>query len=162
MVKNLIKANTPQITVLMPVYNGEKYLRQAVDSILNQTFKDFEFLIINDGSTDKTLAILQEYKNKRVKIINNKKNIGLTKSLNKGLKLAKGKYIARMDADDISLSNRLRKQIDFLDKHNKIGVLGTQMKIINNSNKIVGEYKTPLCHSLIVWNFLFDRSHKSC
>jgi len=87
----------PKVTVLMSIYNGEKYLKEAVDSILNQTFKDFEFLIIDDGSTDRSLEILESYNDPRIIIVQNKKNIGLTRSLNKGLKLAKGKYIARQD-----------------------------------------------------------------
>jgi glycosyltransferase involved in cell wall biosynthesis len=91
--------DNPKITVLMPVYNGERYLRQAMDSILNQSVEDYEFLIINDGSTDRTLEILQSYKDPRIKVINNEGNIGLTAFLNRGLKIAKGEYIARMDAD---------------------------------------------------------------
>jgi len=124
----------------MSVYNGEKYLREAIDSILNQTFGDFEFIIVNDGSTDKTEDILDEYakKDSRIRIIKNEKNIGLTKSLNKVIRVAKGKYIARMDADDISLPERLRKQIDFLEKNSEIGLLGTGYYEIND-NKIIGE-----------------------
>jgi len=115
----------PKVTVLMPVYNGEKYLNEAIDSILGQTFKDFKFLIINDGSTDGTADILKSYKDSRIKVTNNEKNIGLTKSLNKGLKMAKSEYIARMDADDISLPTRLQKQVEFMDSHPKVGVCGT-------------------------------------
>ena len=91
----------PKVTVLMSVYNGEKYIRDAVDSILNQTFQDFEFLIIDDASTDNTNKILYAYNDKRIQRIKNKKNIGLTKSLNIGLMAANGNYIARIDADDI-------------------------------------------------------------
>lgn len=123
----------PKISVLMSVYNGEKYLCEAIESILNQTFKDFEFLIINDGSTDKTGKILESYEDSRIRIINNKENIGLTKSLNKGLKLAKGKYIARMDADDISLPKRFEKQVKFMDKNSEIAVCGTWLKLIGNN-----------------------------
>lgn len=126
---------SPTVTVLMSVYNGEKYLRQAIDSILNQTFKDFEFLIINDGSTDKTLEILQSYNDSRIKIINNEKNIGLTKSLNKGLRIASGKYIARQDADDVSLPERLKKQVKFLEKNKTVGLLGSSYYIIDANDK---------------------------
>lgn len=115
----------PKVTVLMPVYNAEKYLCEAISSILNQTLKDFEFLIINDGSTDGTAKILQSYRDPRIKIINNKKNLGLTKSLNKGLKAAKGEYIARMDADDISLPERLERQIEIAKKNPWIAVIAT-------------------------------------
>jgi len=120
-----------EITVLMSVYNGEKYLREALDSVLNQTFKNFEFLIINDGSTDKTERILKSYNDPRIKIVNNKKNIGLTKSLNKGLKLAKGKYVARMDADDISLPERLKIQLKFMEENGKFGLVGSWATLID-------------------------------
>jgi len=113
----------PRITVLMSVFNGEKYIRQAILSILNQTFKDFEFLIINDGSTDRTPQILRSYKDSRIKLYNNRENKGLTRSLNIGLRIAKGKYIARMDADDISHPERLEKQISTIVKDREIGMV---------------------------------------
>jgi len=142
-------------TVLMSVYNGQKFLKEAIDSILNQTYSDFEFIIINDNSTDRTSIILKEYENndKRIKIINNKKNIGLTKSLNKGLGLAKGKYIARLDADDISLPNRLEKQIAFLEKNNKVCLVGSWHQVIDDDGKLIGEY-TPLTDSRNIKNLL--------
>ncbi len=131
-----------KVTVLMSVYNGEKYLREAVDSILNQTFKDFEFIIINDGSTDKTLKILNSYNDPRMKIINNKKNIGLTRSLNKGLSIAKGEYIARQDSDDISMPERLEKQVDFLERNKTVGLIGTYSYIINGKGRILYKSKS--------------------
>jgi glycosyltransferase involved in cell wall biosynthesis len=117
----------PKISVIMSVYNSEKFLSEAIESILNQTFKDFEFIIINDCSTDSSLEIIKKYKKKdsRIVLIENKKNIGLTKSLNIGLKRAKGKYIARMDADDISLPERFQIQYDFLEKNKDIFLVGT-------------------------------------
>ncbi len=134
-----IKMKNPKVTVLMSVYNGEKYLNEAIDSILEQTFKDFEFFIINDGSVDRTADILKSYKDPRIKIINNKNNIGLTKSLNKGLKIAKGEYIARMDADDVSMPNRLIKQVDFLDRNLDVAIVGTNYFRINEKGDIVQE-----------------------
>ncbi len=101
----------PLITVLMPVYNGEKYLRLAINSILEQTFTDFEFLIINDGSTDRSEEIILSYDDSRIRYIKNEQNLKLIRTLNKGIELAKGKYIARMDCDDISLPCRFEKQI---------------------------------------------------
>jgi len=133
----------PKITVLMSVYNEEKYLREAVDSILNQTFENFEFLIINDASTDKTVKILESYNDPRIKIYNNKKNIGLTKSLNVGLKMAKGKYIARQDADDISMPDRFEKQTDFLNKHDNYAVVGTFARIINEHSEEIRPFRIP-------------------
>lgn len=128
----------PLVSVVMSVYNGERYLREAIESTLKQTFKDFEFLIINDGSTDSTVEILKGYKDPRIKIINNKKNIGLTKSLNKGLRIARGEYIARQDADDVSAPERLEKEINFLEKHRDYAVVGTFVKILNEDSEVIG------------------------
>ena len=128
----------PRVAVLMSVYNGEKYLREAIDSILNQTFKDFEFLIIDDGSTDNSSDIIRSYTDPRIRLIQNEKNIGLTRSLNKGLKLAKGEYIARMDGDDIALSDRLEKQVSFLDKYEDVKLVGSSYYEIDESDKVLG------------------------
>ena len=120
----------------MPVYNGEKYLKEAIDSILGQTFTDFELLLINDGSIDESDSIIQSYNDKRIKYIKNKKNLGLIKTLNKGIKLAKGEYIARMDADDISLPKRFAKQVDFLDNNPYYGVIGSWVELIGSEKGI--------------------------
>jgi glycosyltransferase involved in cell wall biosynthesis len=120
-----------KVSVIMSVYNDEEYVQEAVDSILNQTFKDFEFIIINDGSTDRTLDILQSYNDDRVILLNNEKNIGLVKSLNRGLENAKGQYIARADGDDISFPNRFEKQIRFLDEHPNVGLISSSAIIID-------------------------------
>lgn len=130
-----------KITVLMSVYNGEKYLRQAIDSILNQTFKDFEFLIINDGSTDSSVSIIKSYSDPRIRLIHNKKNIGLTRSLNKGLRLAKGAFIARIDADDVSLKERLKKQYEVLKMNSDIGLVGSWVRIINKKGEEIDNWK---------------------
>ena len=147
---------SPHVTVLMSVYNGEKYLKEAVDSILNQTFEDFEFLIIDDGSTDQSLEILRSYKDQRIRIVQNKKNIGLNQSLNNGLKLAQGKFIARMDADDISLSKRLEKQVAFMDDNPGIGVCGTWLQTFGEIKKTV--WKSPLKHEEICARMFFENS----
>src|SRR4030067_740036 len=114
----------PKVTVLMPVYNGEKYLKEAIDSVLAQTLKDFEFLIINDCSTDKTQEILESYRDTRIRLFR-QSNKGLTRSLNKGIQLSRGEYVARMDADDIALPERLEKQVTFFEKRPEIGVVGS-------------------------------------
>ena len=134
----------PKVTVLMSVYNGERYLHESIESILNQTFKDFGFLIINDGSTDNTPKILKSYKDQRIKIISNKNNLGLTKSLNKGIKLAKGEYIARQDVDDVSLSERLEKQVKFLNSYPSYAAVGTFTKIINEDSKVIFLLRNPI------------------
>ena len=119
----------PKVTVLMPVYNGEKYLKEAITSILLQTFDDFEFLIINDGSSDASVDIIQSFRDPRIRLVHNDTNIGLIATLNKGLKLAHGKYVARMDQDDISLPRRLEKQTYFMDNNPDVGVCGTWIKL---------------------------------
>ena len=143
------------ISVIMSVYNGEKYLVQAIDSILNQTYQNFEFIIIDDCSTDNSSHILQEYaqKDSRIKIIKKEKNIGIKgfiKNLNLGISIAKGKYIARMDADDISLPERFQKQVDFLENNPEITLVGAQLNLINEQNKITGEAIAALQHRDIV------------
>ncbi len=115
----------PRITVLMPVYNGEGFLRAALESILNQTFSDFELLVIDDGSTDASHEIAAAFADPRIRIETNGRNLGLIATLNRGLELARGEYIARMDADDISLPKRFERQIAFLDAHPQIGGCGT-------------------------------------
>ena len=121
---------SPMISVVMSVYNGLPFLSEAIESILNQTWGDFEFIIINDASTDDSLNIIQSFKDPRIHVIQNTENLGLTRSLNRGLKAAQGKYIARMDADDISFPERLFKQINFMEKHPEAGVCGSWCEII--------------------------------
>lgn len=133
--------NQPKVTVLMPVYNGEKYLRQAIDSILNQTFTDFEFLIINDGSTDASESIIRSYHDSRICLVNNTENVKLIATLNKGLGLARGTYIARMDCDDISVPQRLEKQVLFMDGHQEVGVCGGWIQVFaKDNNSYVQKY----------------------
>ncbi|MDF2633458.1 MAG: glycosyl transferase family 2 [Pelosinus sp.] len=120
----------PLVTVLMPVYNGERYLREAMDSIIAQTFYDFEFLIIDDGSTDNTSDIIHSYRDGRIRVIKNDINSGLVSALNKGIENAQGQYIARMDSDDISMPGRLFKQVLFMEGHPEIGVCGSWVNTI--------------------------------
>lgn len=117
----------------MPVYNGEKYIGRAIDSILCQTFSDFEFLIINDGSTDQSTNIINSYNDSRIRLIHNEKNIKLISTLNKGLDIARGQYIARMDCDDISLPDRLMRQYDLMKNNPDVGVVGSWMQIIDEN-----------------------------
>jgi len=125
------------ISVVMSVYNSGKLIYQTIKSILNQTYKHFEFIIINDASTDNTLNVIKEYakKENRIKIINNKKKLGIALASNKGLDAAKGKYIAMMDHDDISLPQRFEKELEFLEKNKDIFVVGTNYCLIDINNK---------------------------
>lgn len=154
--KSLDMNSIPAVSVLMPVYNGEKYLSEAIDSILNQTFADFELIIINDGSTDGTLEILRKYtqQNKRI-VLHNQTNQGLIAALNKGIKLARGKYIARMDADDISFPERLALQVGFLENHPEIGVLGSGARIMNSSGVTYDTLQHPTQHNVLQWCLCF-------
>lgn len=127
--------NSPKVTILMAVYNCEIYVCDAIESMLGQTFKDFEVLIINDSSKDRSLDILAAYDDPRIKIIHNDTNIGLTRSLNRGLAAAKGDFIARMDCDDISMAHRLEKQVAFLEQHPDIGILGSSCLLFKGSQK---------------------------
>ena len=135
----------PKVTVLMPVYNAEKFLKEAIDSILNQSFKDFEFLIINDGSTDRSKKIILSYQDPRIRFFENKKNLGVAKTLNRGLRLAKGKYVARMDADDISLPNRLELQFRTLKGDKNLVIISSHFDRINEKGNFISSFK--LAHS---------------
>ena len=142
----------PKISALMPVYNGEAYLSEAVQSILNQSFQDFEFIIINDASTDNSLRIINKFTDSRIKLITNNNNIGITKSLNRGIKYSTGEYIGRADADDVSLEKRFEYQVEFMDRNPEVGICGTQTKFIGQRNSIP---YCPLTHEEIRACFLF-------
>ena len=147
---------TPVISVLMPVYNAERYLQESIESILNQTYTDFEFIIINDGSTDKSKKIILSYEDPRVLYIENPVNQGYLFSLNKGIDIAKGKYIARMDADDLSMPGRFEKQINFLESHNDIVLVGSSATIINESNQEKKVTNVLLSSDLIFAQLFFE------
>lgn len=125
----------PLVSVLMPVYNGEEYLREAVDSILAQTLSDFEFIIINDGSTDITEDIILSYNDQRIHYYKNEKNLGIVGTLNRGLDLCKGKYIARMDADDVSMPQRFEKQVAYMNTHPDVVACGCLYTVYGKENR---------------------------
>ncbi len=152
----MLKYNINQqlmISVIMPTYNDEKYICEAIDSILNQTYTNFEFIIINDGSTDKTEEIILSYDDSRIVYVKNEENLQIVKTLNKGIDLAKGKYIARMDADDISVSERFEKQLLFMKKNPEIDICGTWMQILDQADSI---WKYPKYHEEIKAQLLFN------
>jgi glycosyltransferase involved in cell wall biosynthesis len=125
------------ITVLMPVYNAERFLRSAIDSILNQTFTDFEFLIIDDASTDDSVKIIQSYTDKRIRFYQNPVNLGITPTLNRGIELSSTELIARMDSDDISYPDRLQKQYDFLNAHSDGVLYSCWVRVIGQENQFI-------------------------
>lgn len=165
----------PIISVVMPVYNAENYLDEAIESILNQTYQDFEFIIINDGSEDKSLEIIEKYQkqDKRIVLIS-RENKGLIESLNEGIEKASGKYIARMDADDISLPERFEKQINLMIKE-KIDICGGHYFIIDENNrylssrvvsskidfnKIILSRSVPFAHGSVMFRKSFYNENK--
>lgn len=143
---------TPKISVVMSVFNNEADLSDAVDSILTQTFTDFEFIIINDASTDNSKILINKYsqKDSRIQIINNPHNIKLTASLNKAIAVAKGDYIARQDADDISLPTRLEKQLTYLDEAVDVGAVGCFSQIIDEEGEVLQSLIYPKNHDDII------------
>lgn len=125
---------SPKISVVMPAYNAEKYIGEAIESILHQTFSDFELIIIDDGSIDWTREIIEQYvqKDPRVIWIKNEKNMQISATLNRGVQFARGEYIARMDADDRSVPDRFEKQVVFLDDNLDIGIVWWSMQLFNS------------------------------
>lgn len=126
----------PKVTVAMPVYNDGAYLREAIDSILVQTFKDFELLIVDDGSTDDSAAIIASYKDKRIRVLQHKKNYGRPYARNTALNAAESKYFAWMDSDDIALPQRLQAQIDFMETHTSVSICGAWVQCFGELNAV--------------------------
>lgn len=143
--KQSLKIKSPAISVVMPAYNAEKYIGQAIDSILLQTFRGFELIIIDDASRDKTWEIIKKYqkKDKRIITLRNVKNLKLSKTLNIAIQKSRGTYIARMDADDWSYPYRLKKQFEFMEKHSSVGILGGTMEIMIENGAVIGKRSYP-------------------
>ncbi|RKD12408.1 hypothetical protein BCY91_12215 [Pelobium manganitolerans] len=152
------------VSVIMPVYNASAYLEEAITSILDQSYQNFEFIIINDGSKDDTVEIIKRFDDARIKLIDEKENKGYTYRLNQGIVLSEGEFIARMDADDISLRERFAKQVEFLQNNRSVVVCGTALEIIGNANyyinwvtdfdsedlKIALLYQNGICHPSVM------------
>lgn len=154
----------PKLSVVMAVHNGLPYMEEAVDSILRQTFVDYEFIVVDDASTDGSAEALAACRDGRLRLITNERNLGLTKSLNRALELSQGEYLARMDHDDLSLPLRLSAQVEFLDANSEIDVLGTWAQTLGaqpeqiwryplNDDEIRCEllFHSVLVHSSVVW-----------
>ena len=145
---------TPKISVLLPAFNAQAYLRESIESILSQTFTDFELILINDGSTDQTLEIMQSFQDSRIQIVD-QENAGLPISLNRGIALAKGEYIARMDADDVSLPRRLEEQTAYLDSHPQCALVGSWADILFDNNPTDRYLRHPFTNGDIQIKLLF-------
>ncbi len=149
--------SVPTISVVMPVYNARPYLADAIESILNQSFSDFEFIIIDDSSTDHSWDILNEYaqRDERIQLMRNEINSGITKSLNRGLATAQGKYIARQDGDDISYLERFTKQVFLLETNPDVVLVSCNLELINEQGDVIGYHYRSCTPELVAWYLLF-------
>lgn len=152
-----MKNKTPQVSLIMPVYNAGEFLVESLESVLAQTFNNWELICVNDGSTDNTLQILEKYssKDKRIRVYRLKDNAGVSRAANFALSKAKGEFLARMDADDVMLPKRLEKQVNFLLKHPETVIVGGQCLIINEYGKVTGDKIFPTNHEDI-YRMLFQ------
>ncbi len=146
--------NKLQVSVLLPVYNGEVYLEEAIQSILDQTYDNFELVIINDGSTDQSASIIQKFNDSRIRLFT-QKNQGLAAALNRAVNLANGIYLARQDQDDISLPERLEKQVAFLERNPNCGMVGTWAEIWEKTDKTKRSHKHPVESQILKFELLF-------
>lgn len=150
-----MESNIPLISVILPVYNAEKFLKQAIESVLSQSFTEFEIILINDGSTDDSEKEIKAFNDSRIRYFLNKTNLGLIDTLNKAIGLSRGKYIARMDADDICEPNRFEKQYKHLESNPDVVICGSWARIIDESNATKGRIKRIDSNELIRANMLF-------
>jgi glycosyltransferase involved in cell wall biosynthesis len=146
----------PSISILMSVFNAEKYLREALDSIFRQTFSDFELVVVNDGSSDGSGDILRSLDDPRVRLLENEQHVGLVECLNWGIEVCRGKYIARMDADDVALPERLAEQYRFLETHPAIGVCGSWAQVIDGNGCVRGRIVRPTDPVVLRMHLLFS------
>jgi hypothetical protein len=138
----------PRISVLMPVFNDERYIRRAVESICNQYFEDWEMIVVNDGSTDRTAEVLSQISDSRIRVLH-RRNAGIATALNEALALARGEYIARMDSDDVSHPERFKEQVAFLDAHPECGLLGSSCEVVSESGERLFTFRAPVTDSAI-------------
>lgn len=145
----------PKLSVILPVFNAQSFILDAVNSILVQTFRDFELILVDDASSDDTTLLLSSISDPRVRVIRHEVNRGLVNSLNDGLLVASGEYVARMDHDDFALPTRLKRQVDFLDHNPSIAVVGTGYRLIDSQGRIGLAYRPPISHAEIAWAMAF-------
>jgi glycosyltransferase involved in cell wall biosynthesis len=164
MVKNIDKSiENPLVTVLLPVYNGGNFLKETIQSILDQTYENFEFIIINDCSTDNSENIIQDFNDKRISYIKNNQNLELINTLNKGITISKGKYIVRIDADDIAHRERISRQVLYMEENSDVIVCGSNVALIKNNiitNEII-EYHSDSNDIKFALNFYCPFIHPS-
>jgi glycosyltransferase involved in cell wall biosynthesis len=145
----------PEVSVLLPVYNGERFLAATVRSLLEQTFRDFEIVAVDDGSTDGSVQLLRTFSDPRIRIERNPRNLGLIETLNRGIELCRGEFIARMDADDVALPTRLEKQVTYLRQHPECVLVATNRETINDRDEPVSTFNRPATDGRLVrWKLL--------
>ena len=140
------------VTILMPVYNAEDYVEEAIKSILDQTFTDFKFLIINDGSIDGSENLIKQFIDERIIYVKHDTNLGLISTLNEGLNLATSKYIARMDADDISFRDRIEKQVAFMEANPQVDISGTWLSVLDTEKVVAHPASSEQCRVNLLQN----------
>lgn len=143
-----------KVSVVMSYFNDENFVAAAINSVLSQTFSDFELIIVDDGSTDSSFKIAKQFDDKRIKILRNGENRGIVYSLNRGIKYSKGEYIARMDSDDISKKDRLKKQLDFFKRNNLVAICGTWAVLINEKGDFIKKTELPVTNEEIKRNLI--------
>jgi len=146
---------SPRVSVVLAVYNGQRYLHEALASILDQTFSNFEFIVVNDGSTDGSRDIVLASTDSRIRLLDNPVNLGLTRSLNRGIAAARGEFIARLDADDAATPDRLARQVAFLDQHRHVALVGSWCRNMDENGRRLGRDRNPLDHTLLRWTLMF-------
>ncbi len=139
----------PRVSIGMPVYNCEKTIAVSIQSILNQSLTDWELIVIDDGSTDKTLAVAERFRDSRIRLVDGHRNYGLSRRLNQAVQLSTGRYFARMDGDDIAYPERLSKQVAFLDKHPEVDLLATAVSVFKDDGALLGLRPVPVSHKAI-------------
>jgi Glycosyl transferase family 2 len=143
------------LTVLMAARNAEKALREAVDSVFAQSFEDFELIVVDDGSDDRTADILESYDDERLRVLHNERSLGLAASLNRGLARSQGRYLARQDADDCSRPDRFAKQVSFLDNNPEVALAGSWYRTIDDSGAVLAELELPADATTLRWHLLY-------
>jgi len=147
---------TPRVSVVVTTYNGSRYIGETIDAILAQSFTDFELLIIDDASTDDTVAIVEDYTDPRIRLVRNPENLGISRTRNRGIELARGDYLAANDHDDLSLPERLACQVAYLDAHPKVVLLGTGTRVLENG--VISDYVPPITQPHVMHWALYTRS----
>ena len=148
---------TPKVSVIMPLYNAEPFVEKAISSILNQTFKNFELLVLDDNSTDNSVKVVSRFNDERLHLIRNEKNLGVGPTLNRGVEISRGTYLARMDADDLAHPERLTIQCRYLDQHPEISLVGTDIIRVDIQGKpMEGQFRNPHSWGKIKWHMYLN------